>query len=84
MGTNYLGASLSSSSGILKPSKGDRNGKNTPRVFPVNSELADLIMAIPQKETIHREPRISQHLNPQSALQNSEKAIAFLWMGDLY
>jgi len=49
-------------SGILKPSKGDRNGKNTPRVFPVNSELADLIMAIPKKETIHREPRISRHL----------------------
>jgi integrase len=48
--------------GILKPSKGDRNGKNTPRVFPVNSELADLIMAIPQRETIHREPRISRHL----------------------
>jgi integrase len=49
-------------SGILKPSKGDRNGKNTPRVFPVNSELADLIMAIPRKKTIHREPIISRHL----------------------
>ncbi|WP_156331841.1 hypothetical protein [Planktothricoides sp. SR001] len=48
--------------GILKPSKGDRNGKNTPRVFPVNSELADLIMAIPKRETIYREPRISRHL----------------------
>lgn len=49
-------------SGILKPSKGDRNGKNTPRVFPVNGELADLIISIPKKETIHREPTISRHL----------------------
>ena len=49
-------------SGILKPSKGDRNGKNTPRVFPVNSELGMLIQSIPKRETIHREPRISRHL----------------------
>jgi hypothetical protein len=30
--------------------------------LPVNSELAELIMAIPKRETIHREPKISQHL----------------------
>ena len=48
--------------GILKPSKGDRKGKNTPRVFPVNAELAALIKNLPHYQTIHREPRISHHL----------------------
>ena len=51
---------------ILKPSKGDRNGKNISRILPVNSELAELIMAIPKRETIHREPRISRHLKSVS------------------
>jgi len=51
---------------ILKPSKGDRNGKNISRILPVNSELAELIMAIPKRETIHREPRISRHLKTVS------------------
>jgi hypothetical protein len=48
--------------GILKPSKGDRNGKNTSLVFPVNGELADLIESIPKRKTIQREPTISKHL----------------------
>ena len=48
--------------GILKPSKGDRSGKNISRILPVNSELATLIESIPKRETIQREPRISRHL----------------------
>lgn len=47
---------------ILKPSKGNRNGKNISLVFPVNDELADLIESIPKRKTIQREPRISKHL----------------------
>ena len=47
---------------ILKPSKGNRNGKTTPLVFPVNDELAELIQSIPKRPTIQREPTISKHL----------------------
>ena len=47
---------------ILKPSKGNRNGKNFPLVFPVNDELAELIKSIPKRETIQRKPTISKHL----------------------